>query len=133
MNSSEKNKQLCGTCNICCRYATVELDVPKNTEDIDEIRWIILHGIKVIVEETNEWLVVIPEKCHELGEDGRCKIYDNRPLVCRKYSQKECEKYYKSDESKEFKTVDEFFEYLKSKPELKKIYDEYMEELNTSK
>ncbi len=127
IKTAEENGKLCEGCSICCRYATVELDIPKNKDDIDEIRWLILHDIVVMVDEEGSWLVLIPNVCKELSPEGRCMIYEKRPILCRNYSQEDCEKY-AGENVAEFRTVDQFFEYMKSMPDLKILYDEYIKE-----
>jgi uncharacterized protein len=86
-------EQQCGQCTgLCCRYLALPLDTPKEKDDYDDIRWYLCHrGITVFVEDGN-WYLNIKNKCRHLSEkDQRCRIYDKRPKICRKYKHADCD------------------------------------------
>lgn len=114
INNSELNRKLCGRCSICCRYVTVEIDKPKTKENIDEIRWYLLHGVNVCLDGDGEWMVYLPLKCKALSKKGKCNIYPKRPIVCQKYTQNECDRYdQKSSKEIIFKDEKKFLKYVK--------------------
>lgn len=124
-NSPEQNEKLCKGCTKCCEYVTIEVETPKDKEDLEEMRWWLLHGVHVFIDKEDGWMALVPNKCQKLGSDGMCTIYDTRPIVCRKYSQSECEKYGDPDYFYEFFTNEgDFVDYIQRTPEFKKIFDQ---------
>jgi Fe-S-cluster containining protein len=77
---------------LCCRYFALPIDTPKDKGDYDDIRWFLCHkDISVFVED-GDWYVNIKNKCKYLSEkDNRCRIYNNRPRICRGYRHNECD------------------------------------------
>ena len=86
----------CNTCNgRCCRYFCFEIDKPDCYEEFEDIRWYLLHeGIHVHIDEEGDWCIEIPNACTCLVQvDGSwvCSKYDDRPLICRRYSPESCD------------------------------------------
>ena len=74
----------CIKCNAeCCRYVTVNIDTPKDKEDWDEIKWMLMHDNIMVYQETdNDWAVEFLTKCKHVDvKTNKCKIYDKRPKV----------------------------------------------------
>ena len=85
-----KTCQECGA--KCCRYFCFEIDEPDTYEEFDDIRWFVLHkGISVHIDEDGDWYISIANRCKALGRDDRCKRYEDRPLICRKYTDENCD------------------------------------------
>ncbi len=115
---SEKNKKLCDGCDACCRYVAIEIDKPTSKRDWDHLFWYLHHkNINVFIDWSNDWLVEFVTPCEQLDEKTKlCRIYNDRPQICREHSQDECvryaggaaEKYY-------FKTPADLEKYLKKK------------------
>jgi Fe-S-cluster containining protein len=82
----------CSRCNaLCCRYFCFEIDEPESVGEFEDVRWFLLHeGVSVHVDE-GDWYISIMNPCSRLGEDNRCEIYEDRPLICRKYSPDNCD------------------------------------------
>lgn len=60
----------------------------------DHARWALLHGLRVFnIEGTEEFRVFIDKKCEQLGDDNLCKIYDDRPEMCKDYDCSNVPKY----------------------------------------
>ncbi len=75
----------------CCRYFCFEIEAPDDYEEYEDLRWYLCHeGVSIHIDE-GDWYISIANKCKMLGEDGRCMIYENRPLICRKYSLNNCD------------------------------------------
>lgn len=75
----------------CCRYFCFEIDEPDDYEEFEDLRWYLCHeGVSIHIDE-GDWYISIENQCKMLGEDGRCTMYENRPLICRKYSLSNCD------------------------------------------
>lgn len=86
-------KSQCVKCTgLCCRYFALPIETPEDKDDYDDIRWYLCHkDITVFVEE-GDWYLNIKNKCKHLSEkDYRCRIYDKRPNICRKYRHADCD------------------------------------------
>lgn len=60
----------------CCETFWLRLgDVPAPSADVR--RWVLLHG------KTSAGFVEFTCWCRELTDEGLCRIYDERPAVCR--------------------------------------------------
>jgi len=86
--------KLCDKCTgLCCRYFALPIETPETREDYDDIRWYLCHrGISVFVED-GDWYINIKNKCKYLSEnDYRCRIYADRPRICRQYKTSDCDR-----------------------------------------
>jgi len=117
MNSDKKNKDLCKDCNInCCKFVTVEFDTPETKEDYEEIIWMLMHENVTVYIDEDGWNVEFKTLCKALDEEGLCKIYSERPEICKKYNQDGCIKYgYGNFYEHLFKTREDLLKYLKEK------------------
>ena len=76
----------------CCTYFCFQIDTPETFEAFEDIRWYLCHGeVSVHIDEEDDWYIQIMNRCNMLGDDYRCKIYEDRPLICRHYSHEKCE------------------------------------------
>ena len=84
---------ICRKCGSkCCRYFCFEIDAPDDYDEFEDIRWYLCHeGVSVHVDEDGDWYISIANECAKLGVDGLCTIYEDRPLICRKYSTDGCD------------------------------------------
>ena len=88
-NDVSQDCQQCGA--KCCRYFCLEIDTPEDIEDYENIRWFLMHkGVTVHIDE-GKWYMAVATPCVHLGEDNRCRIYKDRPLICREYGHESCE------------------------------------------
>ena len=77
---------------MCCQYFCFEIDEPDDYEEFEDIRWYLCHeGVSVHVDGDDDWFIQIENRCNKLGDDHRCTIYDDRPLLCRNYEHENCE------------------------------------------
>jgi Fe-S-cluster containining protein len=83
----------CETCKgLCCRYFCFQIDEPDDYEEFEDVRWYLYHeGVSVHIDEDGDWFIQIANVCTALDENYRCKVYENRPLICRGYSTDNCE------------------------------------------
>lgn len=87
----------CDKCDArCCRYFCFEIDRPDTYEQFENIRWYMLHEkIGIHIDAEGDWCILIDNPCRMLvktAQGWRCKDYDNRPLICRKYSPSFCDR-----------------------------------------
>lgn len=76
----------------CCRYITVEIDKPEAKWQYDQIYWMLLHqDVSVYQELSGEWFVEFTTRCSALNERNLCSIYEDRPQLCRDYSNESCQ------------------------------------------
>ncbi len=79
----------CGA--LCCRYFCFEIDEPDSYEEFDDIRWYLCHeGISVHIDE-GDWYISIANRCKMLNSKNECTIYEDRPIICRKYEPDSCD------------------------------------------
>ena len=86
-------KNLCNKCTaLCCRYFALLIETPEDKEDYDDIRWYLCHKDITVFVEDDDWYINVKNKCKHLSEkDYQCKIYDNRPKICRGYTTRDCD------------------------------------------
>lgn len=97
----------CGFCtnSKCCTYITEELATPRSMHDFDHLLWQLSHRDIQAYKDEDGWYLLVNNSCTHLLKDGRCAIYEDRPLICREYTNDYCE----FDESAE-NGFDLFFE-----------------------
>ena len=82
----------CLACTQCCHYVAIEIDTPETRKDFDHIRWYLYHpGIEVYIDHDDKWNVLFHSRCEQLEHDGKCAVYEHRPIICREYSERTCE------------------------------------------
>jgi Fe-S-cluster containining protein len=83
----------CGFCRskTCCSYFTQHIDTPRSMEDFDLMLWQISHHSVQIFKDADGWFLLVNQPCRHLQPDGRCGIYEQRPQVCREYTNEDCE------------------------------------------
>jgi Fe-S-cluster containining protein len=106
---------LCDFCTgKCCRYFSLPIDEPTTWDDFDSIRWYLAHGQTLVYQTKNQWYLLVKTRCTYLMPDNRCRIYLNRPKICREYKTEDCE--YDDDWSftKVFETPEQIWEYAEA-------------------
>jgi Fe-S-cluster containining protein len=83
----------CGFCtnSKCCTYITEELVTPRSMHDFDHMLWQLSHSNIQAYKDEDGWYLLINNACTHLESDGRCGIYDDRPMICREYTNDYCE------------------------------------------
>jgi Fe-S-cluster containining protein len=93
ISKKKQSKNPCTECGaICCKYVAIQIDQPTTPRDFDDIRWYIAHQEVWVFVENGDWYVCVDRRCKYLTRDNRCKIYDERPKICRKYGTADCER-----------------------------------------
>ncbi|MFC1741910.1 YkgJ family cysteine cluster protein [Nanoarchaeota archaeon] len=109
-----RNKDLCEGCDGCCKHLAIELDTPEDREDYSNIMWYLLHeNVRVFIDHEDEWYIEFLTKCTALNEHKLCDVYDERPDICRDYTQEDCVKNTPEDAEKvSFSTREDFITWL---------------------
>jgi Fe-S-cluster containining protein len=84
MSSPKKpNSQLCEECGAgCCRYTLLKID----KGEADTIDWWKTIGAEFLCEtDVGEVAYKRHTPCQHIGDDNKCKIYADRPKVCRDF------------------------------------------------
>jgi len=115
----------CDKCpdSACCRDVTVGIDEPETIKDWDEIRWMVAHqNVMVYLDNEDDWVVEFKTDCTKLEDNGKCKIYNNRPHMCSNHSPENCVFYGEGDVWKlKFETIEEVEKHIKEKVKPKMI------------
>ena len=107
---------LCEHCTAkCCRYFALPIETPETREDLEYIRWYLLHDRATVFVEEGDWYLLVHTVCQHLGADHRCGIYATRPQICRDYSTDDCE--YEDDWTYDqyFETPEQVWEYAEAR------------------
>jgi len=82
----------CEACDAkCCRYFALEIDKPKRRGDFEDIRWYLCHEAVEVFVDDGKWFLEVRNRCRHLDESHRCRIYADRPRLCREHSPEDCE------------------------------------------
>jgi Fe-S-cluster containining protein len=101
----------------------LEIDPPKSKEDWREIVWYVLHkGVRVFKED-GDWYVEFAGDCDALTPKGLCRVYEERPDICRDYDAETCVKHGEG-EHYEFmlETKADVEKHVKKHTKIKKLY-----------
>jgi Fe-S-cluster containining protein len=75
----------------CCQYITQQIEAPRSKADFDHLLWQVSHENVEVYKDEDGWYLMFISPCSKLIPDGRCGIYDQRPQICRDYSNDYCE------------------------------------------
>lgn len=101
----------------CCTYITQQIPVPRSKQDFDHLLWQISHKNVTIYKDEDGWFLLVDNPCLHLMPGGLCAIYEQRPQVCREYSNDFCEYDEPADKSFElnFTSYDQLLKYCKKR------------------
>lgn len=126
----KQNDHPCFQCSQCCRYVAMEIDKPTTSKEYDYIVWYLYHeAISVFVDWSDDWYIKFDSKCKHLNSSGMCGIYDTRPVICREFGWKDCEKNNPEEAADKhlFERADDFRTWLeKSRPKQYAKYQAYL-------
>ena len=92
VSHSKSSLEKCLSCgSSCCRYLTVKIKTPRSILDFDNLLWQIYHEGINIFKDDEGWYVLINNRCINLKSDGKCSIYEKRPITCREHSVDNCD------------------------------------------
>jgi Fe-S-cluster containining protein len=75
----------------CCTYITEQIITPRSMESFDHLLWQLSHRDVQLYKDDEGWFLLINNPCMHLQPDGRCGIYEVRPMTCREHSNDYCE------------------------------------------
>lgn len=75
----------------CCMYLTVQVQTPKRIADFEEMLWHIAHQDVEYFVQNRRWFLMVHNPCRFNDSDGRCRIYNTRPKICRDHKTENCE------------------------------------------
>ncbi len=76
----------CGS--ACCRYVIIDIpNEPRSEKSFEEILWFLFNPHTKILKEGRQWSLLVTGRCRMLADDGTCRIYADRPFICRDYPQ----------------------------------------------
>ena len=83
----------CSRCHgsTCCTYTTEALGTMRSIADFDHLLWQVSHEHVEAYKDEDGWFLLIRGSCEHLQPDGACGIYEQRPQVCRDYTNDWCE------------------------------------------
>jgi Fe-S-cluster containining protein len=76
---------------ICCNYIVRKISPPRTKMDWDELYWFLCHERIAVYIEQRKWYLMVDAPCKHLTPDSLCRIYEERPDVCRLHSEESCE------------------------------------------
>jgi len=91
MSLKPKEEKSCEDCGDCCTYVAIEIDRPTSKRDFSDLFWHLMHrDVSVFIDHERKWHLEFKAVCEGLDEHKRCLIYEDRPIICRKYSMDTC-------------------------------------------
>jgi len=109
-----RKSNACDECEaLCCRYFALQIDTPTSKADFENIRWYLAHeGTRVYVEG-GKWFLEVANVCRHLDQNNRCRIYPDRPAICRDHDPESCERSGRQfAHEREFRSDDELARYV---------------------
>lgn len=123
----KQNDHPCFSCAMCCHYVALEIDRPTTAKEYDYVVWYLMHqGVGVFVDWEDDWYVKFDTRCENLTDQGLCGVYDDRPVICREFDWRDCEKNNPEDQADKqtFSHAQEFLDWLETKRP--KQFEKYM-------
>lgn len=74
----EQEQELCKKCQFCCRYIIQNI-----RPTYERIQFFTTWGL-MLLTNGRDIGVLIPRACQHITDEG-CKIYDNRPEICKNF------------------------------------------------
>jgi uncharacterized protein len=106
--------KLCTECGKCCTYVAVGINPPTGPRYATDILWYLYHDrVSVWLDSDGEWSVLFETRCRNLADDLLCRIYEDRPHICRAFDNQTCDVNDPSGGTA-FTTPEEFLEFLEA-------------------
>jgi len=77
------SREACTACGFCCTYLEFRVKNPRNAEG--DVFWLESHPGASVEEMPYGPTVRIQTACVHLSEDGKCRVYEERPDICRSF------------------------------------------------
>jgi Fe-S-cluster containining protein len=103
----------CTECGRCCTYVSVGINEPRTVRFASDILWYLYHEqVSVYRDGDGDWSVVFETRCRHLQGDLLCRVYPERPLICREFDNTTCE-VNAPDGGRTFAAPEEFLAWLR--------------------
>lgn len=76
---------------LCCKDLSIRILRPRTKQEIEDLKWQLRFDTVRIYIRGRRWYQLIKGRCMYLDENDRCKIYDERPDMCRNHNPPDCE------------------------------------------
>lgn len=91
--TADENADLCSGCTRCCETVSIEIDAPRSPWEYDQWIWVLHHrNLEIYLEKPEAWYLHIEAPCEQLKPNGHCAVYEERPVLCREYDPRGCER-----------------------------------------
>jgi Fe-S-cluster containining protein len=82
----------CTECGRCCTYVSVGINEPRTLRYASDVLWFLYHErVSVYRDGDGDWSVVFETRCRHLQGNLLCRVYPERPLICREFANTTCE------------------------------------------
>ena len=106
----------CLDCGKCCTYVAVGINAPRNPGYATDVLWYLYHeNVYVYRDGDGDWSVHLEARCKNLASDLQCRIYAERPHICRSFSNLTCEVNSKEGHPITFRSPEQFLDWLEVK------------------
>jgi Fe-S-cluster containining protein len=106
----------CLDCGKCCTYVAVGINAPRNPGYATDVLWYLYHeNVYVYRDGDGEWSVHLEARCRNLAHDLKCRIYEERPHICRSFSNLTCEVNSHEGHPITFRSPEQFLDWLEVK------------------
>lgn len=105
----------CTNCGRCCTYVGVGINAPTRPRYATDILWYLYHdNVSVYRDGDGDWSVLFETRCRNLEDALLCRIYPERPHICRAFDNQTCDVNSKDSRAYSFRTPHEFLAWLKT-------------------
>jgi uncharacterized protein len=105
----------CLECGKCCTYVGIGINAPSTPRYATDVLWYLYHeNLYVYRDGDGEWSVHFETRCKNLAGDLLCRIYEQRPHICRAFDNESCEVNSQQGEALTFREPQAFLEWLRA-------------------
>jgi Fe-S-cluster containining protein len=116
MAGAQRELVPCLECGKCCTYVGVGINSPTTARYATDVLWYLYHeGVYVYCDGDGEWSVHFETRCRNLADDLMCRIYEERPHVCRAFDNVTCEVNSDQGTATSYREPQAFLDWLKAK------------------
>ena len=106
----------CLECGKCCTYVAVGINAPRSPGYATDVLFYLYHEhVYVYRDGDGEWSVHFEARCKNLASDLKCRIYAERPHICRNFDNTTCEVNSKEGNPITFTSPEQFLDWLEAK------------------
>ena len=106
----------CLDCGKCCTYGAVGINAPRNPGYATDVLSYLYHeNVYVYRDGDGDWSVHLEARCKNLASDLQCRIYAERPHICRSFDNRTCEVNSKEGQAITFRSPEQFLDWLEVK------------------